>query len=85
MQLVLPPSTKHAVFNQENGTLPTPPCTGSSKRKGAKFGEESSARADWQCIGCPNIVGRRKAEYSNREHFFGTSLYIFFVSAVKRF
>ena len=30
-------------------------CTGSSKRKGAKFGEGSSVRADWLCIGCPKL------------------------------
>ena len=28
--------------------------TGSSKRKGAKFGEGSSMRVDWLSIGCPS-------------------------------
>ena len=37
-----------------------PICTWSSKRKGVKFGEGGSVRADWLCIGCPRLVGRRK-------------------------
>ena len=50
--------------------------TGSSKRKGAMFGEGSSVRADWRCIGCPELVGegRRHFQSSNRRHFFCTSL-----------
>ena len=39
------------------------------------FGEGSSVRADWRCIGCPMLVGGRKAANSNRGHFFCTSLY----------
>ena len=49
-------------------------CTGSSQRKGAKFGEGSSVRADWLCSGCPKLVGRRKMAGSNRGHFVCTSL-----------
>ena len=31
--------------------------TGSSKRKGAKFGEGCSVRADWLRICCPKLMG----------------------------
>ena len=43
---------------------------------GAKFGEGSSVRADWLCIRCLRLVGRRKVGDLNRGHFFGTSLYV---------
>ena len=49
-------------------------CIGFSQRRRAKFGEGSSIRADWLCIGCPKLVGRRKAGYSTRGHFFCMSL-----------
>ena len=45
-------------------------CTGSSQRKGAKFGEGSSVRADVLCIGCPELVGSRRAGISNIVDFF---------------
>ena len=32
--------------------------------------------ANWLCIGCPRLMGRRKAGNSNRGHFFCMSLYI---------
>ena len=49
--------------------------TGLSKRKGAKFGEVSSVRADWLNIACLKLVGSRVEGNSNRGLFFCTSLY----------
>ena len=46
------------------------------QRKIAKFGEGSSIRADWLCIGCPKLVGIRKEGNSNRGLFFCSSLYV---------
>ena len=45
------------VHAQTNLAKASKPCTGSSKRKGAKVGGGSSVRADWQCICCPKLVG----------------------------
>ena len=44
-------------------------CTGPSKRKGANFGEGSSVRVDWLCIGCLMLVGRRKAAIQTGDIF----------------
>ena len=41
----------------------------------AKFGEGSSVMAVGLCIGCPMLVGRRKAGNSNMQEFFCTTLY----------
>ena len=68
-------SLAHEQLVKELHEVSMPSCTGSSKRKGAKFGEGSSIRADWQCIGCLKLVGRGKAANSNRGHFFCTCLY----------
>ena len=40
-----------------------------SQRKGAKFGEGSSVKANWLCIGCPKLVGSKMEGNSNRGHF----------------
>ena len=49
--------------------------TGRSGKTLAKFGEGSSVMADGLCIGYPRLVGRRKAENSNMQQLFGTTLY----------
>ena len=40
----------------------------------AKFSDTCSVRADGLCIGCPRLVGRRKAANSNMLEFFCTTL-----------
>ena len=45
------------------------------EKKGAKFREESSVRADWLCISCPKFMGWRKAGNSNRGLLFCMGLY----------
>ena len=46
-----------------------------SKKNQAKFSDTCSVRADGLCIGCPRLVGRRKAANSNMLEFFCTTLY----------
>ena len=50
-------------------------CTAWSKINTAKFGEGSSVMAVWLCIGCPRLVGRRKAGNSNMQELFCSTLY----------
>ena len=47
-----------------------------SKKNQAKFSDTCSVRADGLCIGCPSLVGRRKAANSNMLEFFCTTLYM---------
>ena len=44
--------------------------TGPSKRRGAKFGEGSSVRADWLCFGCLKLEVRTKAKILTRDISF---------------
>ena len=44
--------------------------TGSSKKNLAKFGDTCFVRADWLCMGCPRLVGGRRAGNSNMKEFF---------------
>ena len=49
-------SLAHEQLVKELHEVSMPSCTGSSKRKGAKFGEACSVKADCLCIGCPKLV-----------------------------
>ena len=51
-------------------------CTGWSKKVPAKFSDTCSVRADGLCIGCPQLVGRRKAGNSNMQELFCSTLYL---------
>ena len=53
-------------------------CTGSCEKVPAKFGEESSVKADGLCIGCLGQWAEVRRENSNMQEFFCTSLYIEF-------
>ena len=50
-----------------------------SKKVPAKFSDTCSVRADGLCIGCPKLVGSRKAGISNLQEFFCSTLYIIVV------
>ena len=50
-------------------------CIGSSSKKGAKLGEESSVRADWLCIGWPFCQAELRREFQTGGQFFCTRLY----------
>ena len=47
-----------------------------SKKNPAKFSDTCSVRADGLCIGCPKLVGSKKAANSNMQEFFCSTLYI---------
>ena len=49
--------------------------TGLSKKVPAKFSDPCYIRADGLCIGCPKLVGSRKAGYSNMQELFCSTLY----------
>lgn len=57
---------------------------GPQKRKGAKFGNTCSVRADWLFISWSMLVDGRKARNSNRGIFFCTGLYVYEVCTVVR-
>ena len=44
--------------------------TARSEKDPVKFGEGGSVMAVWLCIGCPMLVGRRKAAISTMQEFF---------------
>ena len=52
------------------------PHTGLCEKVPAKFGEESSVKADGLCIGCLSQWAEVGRENSNMQEFFCTTLYI---------
>ena len=57
---------------EKNGII-TP--TGLCEKVPAKFGEESSVKADGLCIGCPSQLAEVGRKNSNMQDFFCTTLY----------
>ena len=63
----------------EGSPIPAPLAlctTGSCEKVPAKFGEESSVKADGLCIGCLSQWAEVGRENSNMQEFFCTTLYI---------
>ena len=54
--------------------------TGWSKKVPAKFSDTCSIRADGLYIGCPKLVGSRKAANSNMQKFSCYALYLLFTT-----
>ena len=59
-------------------------CTGLCEKVPAKFGEESSVKADGLCIGCLSQWAEVGRENSNMPEFFCMTLYMFTRRHLKR-